>query len=266
MPSDALDRLRSALRPYAKAKVWNKCFCIGAHKTGTTTMNQLMGLLGYDCAPQAEVEMATTHQVQLGIYRELKEIVSRYDFFQDSPFAYGVVFVALDALFPDSKFIFTYRDPEEWWRSNVNFTAKCLGIRPDELSHETVSSICSKNIGKNYLRMGYGKDNRDYWRTACVSDLELAVYDDPSLSYDKNHNIGLYLSRRDSVLKYFSKRPSDLLVLDLSKEAGISRVVRFLGMPEWVDFTMPRFNSTDSDRDSASIQILDPMLKRVLFA
>ncbi len=266
MPSNTLDHFRSVLRPYAKAKVWNKCFCIGAHKTGTTTMNQLMGLLGYDCAPQSEVEMATTHQVQLGIYRELKEIVSRYDFFQDSPFAYGVVFVALDALFPGSKFILTYRDPEEWWRSRINFDARRFGIRPDEVNYETVSSICSDSIAKNYLRIGYGRGNRTYWKTACVNDLDLTVYDNPSLAYDKGHNISLYVSRRDSILKYFSKRPSDLLILELAKEVDISKVVRFLGMPEWVNFSMPRANSTDGAFNSTSIQVLDPMLMKVLSA
>ena len=97
-----------------------------------------------------------------------------------------------------------------------------------------------------------------------MNEADLNIYDDTSLTYDKDHNISLYVSRRDSILKYFSKRPSDLLVLDLSKEADISKVVRFLAMPEWVNFSMPRSNSTDGSRDSASIQILDPRLIRVL--
>ena len=77
-----LNEIRKKLRPYAKQKLWNKAFCIGAHKTGTSSLNVLMSILGFDCAPQHEIEISTTEQVQKGNYRELFNKVSSYDFFK----------------------------------------------------------------------------------------------------------------------------------------------------------------------------------------
>ena len=68
---NTLETFTKCLKPYAKQKLWNKAFCIGSHKTGTTSLNLVMKIIGFDCAPQHEIEISTVDQVQHGIYREL---------------------------------------------------------------------------------------------------------------------------------------------------------------------------------------------------
>jgi hypothetical protein len=122
-----------------RASFWNKCFCIGAHKTGTTTLGRVLDLLGYDVAPQQEVEMASVRQVQDGHDGELASMMQRLDAFQDSPFSQGHAYVALDALFPGSRYILTYRDPQEWFDFLTSFHAGLMGKPVHLLSRENVA-------------------------------------------------------------------------------------------------------------------------------
>ncbi len=85
-----------------------------------------------------------------------------------------------------------------------------------------------------------------------------------ALLYNKEHYINLYKQRRDLIIKYFQKRPKDLLILDITKEKDISKITNFLELPEFINFTFPRRNSTDSSNNSSNIKVLDPKLKEIL--
>ncbi len=251
-----LNTFRKSLRAYAKQKLWNKAFCIGAHKTGTTTLNAVMNILGYDCAPQHEIEISTVDQVQYGIYRELFNKVGNYDFFQDSPFAQGTIFVALDAYFPNSKFILTYREPEEWFNSLTKFHQKILN-----------KNVLGKSEIENfrYLREDYVLKNTEFYYISEIDEKnKLKVNYNWNLLYNKEHYIDLYKKRRDEIIKYFQRRPKDLLILDITKEKDISKIASFLELPEFINFTFPKINSTDKQNESNEIKILNPKLKEVL--
>lgn len=92
----------------------SKVFCIGFHKTGTTSLGAALRVLGYkvtgpkgiqdpDIARNA-VEIACKH-------------VNKYDAFQDNP--WPIIYKDLDARYPGSKFILTLRNPESWIASQV---------------------------------------------------------------------------------------------------------------------------------------------------
>ena len=158
--TNPLLNLRNKLRPYAKAKDWNKCFCIGPHKTGTTTLDFIFNLLGFDCANQQEIEISTVEQVTRGNFTELFRQVDKYDFFQDSPFATGLNWVALDAKFPNSKFIYTDRDADSWFASLIAFHSKIAST-----NSIPTDTIRSKEFIEQfpYLRQGYAKTTTEYY-------------------------------------------------------------------------------------------------------
>jgi hypothetical protein len=82
-----------------------KVFGIGLSRTGTTSLNRALTLLGYKAfhfPPMLRV----------------LDILEEYDAATDSPIACS--YPLLDRLFPGSKFILTVRNPTEWRKSVRN--------------------------------------------------------------------------------------------------------------------------------------------------
>ena len=95
------------------------------NKTGTTSLEKLC-VLWLSPSNQQEQEIRLVKQVFSTNYSELVSFVNNFNAFQDMPFSQGLTYVAVDALFPNSKFILTERDSEEWFNSYCEFTRKCL--------------------------------------------------------------------------------------------------------------------------------------------
>jgi hypothetical protein len=92
-----------------------KVFCIGFHKTGTTSIGKALELLGYNvCGVQPQLVPFLKDKN----YQPVFDLVAQYDAFQDNP--WPVLFRRLDQQFPRSKFIFTYREPYRWIKSCLN--------------------------------------------------------------------------------------------------------------------------------------------------
>ena len=97
-------------RPAARAKV----FCVGFQKTGTTTLEKALQMLGM------EVASVYGRDLPLGILQEtyVEEGLRRagaVDAVQDMP--WPLLFRELDAAFPDARFVLTTRSEDGWWRS-----------------------------------------------------------------------------------------------------------------------------------------------------
>lgn len=92
----------------------HKVFCLGFHKTGTTSLGAALDILGYRVSGAFGVndpEIATRALEQAMV------LADRYDAFQDNP--WPILYRELDAAFPGSKFILLLRDPEAWIQSQV---------------------------------------------------------------------------------------------------------------------------------------------------
>jgi hypothetical protein len=89
-----------------------KVFCVGFQKTGTTSLQYALSLMGYRVA--GYFSMADFSSPEEMRDRAL-EMALRFDAFGDNPWA--VLFRDLDAAFPGSKFILTTRDPDRWYAS-----------------------------------------------------------------------------------------------------------------------------------------------------
>jgi hypothetical protein len=91
-----------------------KVFCVGFQKTGTTSLRDALGQMGYKVASvyagDVSLEEMRAVYVAMGL-----ELAKQYDAVQDMP--WPLIFRELDAAFPGSKFILTERDPDRWYKS-----------------------------------------------------------------------------------------------------------------------------------------------------
>jgi Sulfotransferase domain len=121
-----------------------KVFCVGMHKSGTSSFHQLMSDLGARSLHSTRRSMAA-----LGLGADnsgeegdgtrsdlaaridapmLQTLVDQYDCFSDNP--WPLLYRRLDVAFPGSRFVLTVRDTEKWLRSQTeDFGAKNTQMR-----------------------------------------------------------------------------------------------------------------------------------------
>ena len=107
---------------------FNKIFCIGFNKTGTKTLEYVLRKLDYKLPDLRYQIISIVEQQYLGNYKPMIDFVSRYDAFQDNPFATGSTYIIADSLFPKSKFILTIRDPNKWFESLCKYHCKIFQV------------------------------------------------------------------------------------------------------------------------------------------
>jgi len=89
-----------------------KVFCIGFHKTGTTSLNASLTKLGYTVTgPDGVMDEDIKNNVLDMCY----SLSKKYDAFIDNP--WPIVYEEMDKAYPDSKFILTVRPVDDWYRS-----------------------------------------------------------------------------------------------------------------------------------------------------
>lgn len=93
-----------------------KVFGIGFHKTGTTSLGQALGLLGYRVCGDVATADPLIGERAIGFARQLTE---QFDAFQDNP--WPIIYRELDGWYPDAKFVLTLRDTEAWLASILKF-------------------------------------------------------------------------------------------------------------------------------------------------
>jgi hypothetical protein len=102
-------------------------FCVGANKTGTTSLTAFFENLGFVIGSQTAGE-TLLRDYAVRNFRPIIELARTAAFFQDVPFSCPLTFQALDAAFPGSKFILSVRnDADQWCDSLIRFHAKLIG-------------------------------------------------------------------------------------------------------------------------------------------
>jgi hypothetical protein len=93
----------------------NKVFCIGFHKTGTSSLGRALEILGYRvCGSRLDLTEAVVKKDFDTLFVE----VNKYDAFHDNP--WPLIYKFLDKKYPNSKFILTVRDEKKWIKSIIN--------------------------------------------------------------------------------------------------------------------------------------------------
>ena len=186
-----------------------KYFCIGFNKTGTTSVKRAFQDLGIVVGDQATAESLFRH-CREGDWEPLIAYCQTAQAFQDVPFSLTDTFPHLDRAFPGSKFILTVRDsPEQWYTSVVSFH--------------------SKIFGKGRIPTKADLQNATYRRPGWIGELLSALPEqDP---YNRELWISFYKMHNEVILSYFSTRPDDLLVLNVSEPNAYGEFCSFLGIP-----------------------------------
>jgi len=232
-----LDEFRRKAAPRVLAnKRFNKLFCIGYNKTGTTTLEAVLKGYGYAMPNQQEQEARLTQACFRCDYTELRRLVERFDAFQDLPFSQGEIYAVADALFPNSRFVLSERDPEAWFDSMTRFHKKMFGL--GDLHRLTEQDVLTKFT---YLFPGYAHANKQRLLTEFDGDKPVVRWD---RLYDKGFYIAEYEARNRRIKRYFQNSLDRLLVIDVTREPDTRRLCEFLDIPLDLVIEMPQLNKT----------------------
>ena len=228
------------------------------NKTGTSSLRAVFQKIYGMRSNQKKVEEISTIQIIRGNYAPLIEALNNLDFHQDLPVSQGIYYAGLDAVFPKSKFILTIREKEPWFKSIIKQYGRIL-----------VDLSSSQPAYKDrYIFRGYGQTWLSYFFADPIdilrSDLQKSDLDPSNLSPSqfskefKEACLRVYTQRNQSIIKYFEQRPSDLLIIDISRENNIDKVTNFLNFPPFFSAPFPHVNATNSsNRNDAKASYID---------
>jgi hypothetical protein len=182
-----------------------KVFCIGFHKTGTTSLGATLELLGYKNCHGAQIlrkQLGDLKMMELIFRKEydpLFEIADQYDSLNDNP--WFILYKELDVRFPGSKFILMLRDEDSWLAS------------------------CKK-----------------YFREASPSfKFRLWIYGKGLPIGNEQRYLKVYRNHNSEVLTYFKNRPNDLLIINIEDEDKLQKIKGFLNLTG-IEIEFPHLN------------------------
>lgn len=114
---------------FRKKRYDNKIFCIGFNKTGTTSFGLALKKLGYSHSSFNRV-IWRDYQKKNKLHRIMR-YTACFDCFDDLPWLKEDMIPILDAAFPNSKFIYLYREEGAWKRSYARWHQQTFGSTPD---------------------------------------------------------------------------------------------------------------------------------------
>jgi len=170
----------------------NKIFCIGLNKTGTTSLHIAFQKLGFKSVHWKDKQGNNIKDIILDNYEKgnkLLDGLDQYDAYSDWNLpTTNFLFKKLDEQYPDSLFIFTTRNREDWILSREKHVKRT----------------------PNWKELQKLKPDNPWW------NMDKKAWQQ---EYDDLHN---------SVYEYFKDRPNDLLIFDLTKGDEWSKLCSFL--------------------------------------
>ena len=128
-----------------------RVFCIGWHKTGTSTLGYALLELGYSVVG---CRLDMVHPLRRGDFREVLDLAGDFDALQDVPWA--ALYRELDQRYPGSRFILTERNEDSWLRS----ASRHFGTTDVPL-HEWLYGAGVLNGNEALYRERYARHNRE---------------------------------------------------------------------------------------------------------
>lgn len=193
-----------------------KIFCIGANKTGTTSVEQAFLDLNFKLGNQHKAQDLIEHYKRRD-FKQIAKFCKSATVFQDAPFSWHYTGVMMHQFYPDAKFILTVRDsPEQWYHSLVNFHKKLLGISE---GLPTIEQMKNKKRG----------DQTTMWSNFNVRhDIQ---DEDP---YNKDRLIAYY-NDHNRIIKDYFRFSKNLLVINLSDSNSYARFCDFVNVKPLYD-------------------------------
>ncbi|HBJ34419.1 MAG TPA: hypothetical protein DDZ51_06570 [Planctomycetaceae bacterium] len=174
----------------------SKVFGIGLSRTGTKSLAAALNMLGIRTKwyPQ---DYQTYCELLMANYR--LSILEKYDGLTDTPVV--PYYAQFDSLYPGSRFVLTVRNKQLWLAS------------------------CAKHWANSGIK-GPESINAPFWRHF-AQWIDSVVYGSYQFNADRWSYV--YDTHIRNVAWYFSNRPNDLLVLDVSDKDAFHRLSTFLG-------------------------------------
>lgn len=174
----------------------NKIFGIGLSRTATHSLNEALNMLGYNVIHYPKDKIAAK-EIMNAQY-ELS-ILEKYDGITDItvvPF-----YAQLDKIYPNSKFILTTRNIEDWQRS--------------------IKKHYNKN---NKIKELYQNTHKGNLRRF----LRAAVYGTYKYNYERMNYV--YYQHLKNVKEYFEDKPEKLLIINIPNGEGWEKLCPFLNL------------------------------------
>jgi Sulfotransferase domain/N-terminal domain of galactosyltransferase len=184
-----------------------RIFGIGMHRTGTSSLHTALDILGLDSVHWPDAKWARKVYNEVRTHGRSQTLERRYS---ASDLPISVLFHTLDAMYPNSRFILTLRNENNWLTSierHFSYEGNASRARWD---NDTFSHQIHQEV---------------YGRT----------------TFDSDQFLKRYRYHTDEVLMHFDHRPEDLLVMDMDDGAGWQELCTFLGKPI-PDIDYPKIN------------------------
>jgi hypothetical protein len=198
----------------------NKIICLGQPKTGTKTLKQIFVQLGKKasgdplCFLRNNSDYTTVNDIPIDTNNFFNNIsylqknLEMFDFFHDVPYSFN--YELIDKQYPDSKYILTIRDEEDWFKSLINY------------QHIPNMSSCSL--------------------------LNVIYHHEIIMEEHKNEVIELYRKYNNDVITYFKDVPEKLLIINLCDKTKnnteiIQKITDFTKLVIPMNFVFPHVNS-----------------------
>ena len=192
---------------------YNKIFCIGFNKTGTTSLEKLLKTLGFTVGNQAAAEMLMGDWAKYKNADRIIKYCHSADAFQDVPFMFPGLYKELDRAFPNSRFILTVRDSADQWLHSLK-------------AFHTKKFSTDKNRTPNEEDL----KNATYRYKGFMFDLAELFWDYPlvPLYLDQQYK-EKYTRHINDVTEYFHET-NKLLRLNVGSKSDLNVLCRFLNV------------------------------------
>jgi hypothetical protein len=201
----------------------NKVFGVGFSKTGTTSLEKSLAILGYETWRGHWQNPNSSYLLALyvhGDYDEIFRVVNYYDAFADGPWGGADLYLELYKRLPESRFILTIRDAESWYNSLERMITKF------DSNLETALESFHENG-----RYGFVYFCRH-------------IFNIETLAGNRQKIIDYYNAYNENVADFFSRNNADLLVFDMSAGGGWDELCGFLNRPIPLSEPFPWANKT----------------------
>ncbi|MBV1921598.1 MAG: hypothetical protein KUG73_13045 [Pseudomonadales bacterium] len=145
----------------------SKVFCIGFHKTGTSSLAVALDSLGYRVTGPNGVR---DPDIATNVLPLAYDLVEEYDAFQDNP--WPIIYKELDIKYPNSKFILILRDTESWIKSQIRH----FGTQETPMRKWIYGAGCPIGNEEVYIKR-FEDHNRDVQRYFANRPHDLLVMD-----------------------------------------------------------------------------------------
>jgi Sulfotransferase domain len=193
--------------PNSRRNVWG----IGLTRTGTRSLTRALEILGYRAVHYPTIAMLLHDPLEAATDESV-----------------AVTYKYLDFVYPESLFILTERDEDEWIRSTRAHRQRHFARRKQQQSPSSLFTTRASNWIQREITTVLGQSSlRD--RTVERVFTQMVLYE--TVEFDEAKFRDGYNRHQRDVERYFANRPSDLLRVRICESEGWDRMCEFVGQP-----------------------------------